>query len=157
MGGQLNPQRKIRGGAIRVVATRSPTRLELLIAGELTMEDLDDEEIQRMQLRNAQGDFRGRPPMWVPRSMALALRAEFIRRFQSEMAQMLPAALAAHKSLLKSAHLSPGDAAKMAAVKEVYERTVGKVVQQTESHVVVEQKTFDDFVGEAIIDVEEED
>lgn len=141
----------------RVIATRDRNRLELLIAGDLKVEDLDDEEIQRMQLKNMNGDFRGRPPLWIPRSMALEFRAEFNRRFQAELQAMVPEALRAHKELLTSRHLAPGDAARMTAVKEVYDRAVGKVVQQTEVHAVVENKTFEDFVGDAIIDVELED
>lgn len=133
------------------------TRLDLLMSGELTIEELDDEEIQRMQLRNKNGDFRGRPPLWIPRELAAQFRQEFIRRFQSEMQQMLPKAIKGHKELLDSRRLAPGDAARMAAIKEVYDRTIGKVVQQTEVHAVVETRTFEDFAGDALIDVAEEE
>ena len=55
-------------------------RAEVLrTGGGWWLEDLDDEEILRMQLKNQNGDFRGRPPMWVPRSFALEMRAEFTR------------------------------------------------------------------------------
>ena len=157
--GQLNPRRKSRGGAIRVVATREPTRLELLLKGDLKVEDLDDEEILRMQLKNVNGDFRGRPPLWVPRSFALEMRAEFTRRFQGELNNMLPKALKAHKEILDSRHLAPGDAARMTAVKEVYDRTFGKVVQQTEVHATVEKKDFSDVVADVVmdLDMDEED
>ena len=143
----------------RVVATRNPTRLELLIKGDLKIEDLDDEEILRMQLKNVNGDFRGRPPMWVPRSFALEMRAEFTRRFQGELNNMLPKALKAHKEILDSRHLAPGDAARMTAVKEVYDRTFGKVVQQTEVHATVEKKDFSDVVADVVmdLDMDEED
>lgn len=133
------------------------SRLQMLLDGDLKVEDLDDEEIQRMQLRNKNGDFRGRPPVWIPREMANAIQIELRRRFASEMQQMLPLALKAHKTLLTSSLLMPGDAAKMAAVKETYERTMGKVVQQSEVHAVVENRSFEDFVGDAVIDVEEDD
>lgn len=138
----------------RVVATRAPTRLELLLKGDLKVEDLDDEEILRMQLKNQNGDFRGRPPMWVPRSFALEMRAEFTRRFQGELNNMLPKALKAHKEILDSRHLAPGDAARMTAVKEVYDRTFGKVVQQTEVHAVVEKKDFSDVVADVVMDLD---
>ena len=157
--GQLNPRRKSRGGQVRVVATREPTRLELLLKGDLKVEDLDDEEILRMQLKNVNGDFRGRPPLWVPRSFALEMRAEFTRRFQGELNNMLPKALRAHKEILDSRHLAPGDAARMTAVKEVYDRTFGKVVQQTEVHATVEKKDFSDVVADVVmdLDMDEED
>lgn len=141
----------------RVVATRNPTRLELLIKGDLKIEDLDDEEILRMQLKNVNGDFRGRPPMWVPRSFALEMRAEFTRRFQGELNNMLPKAIKAHQEILDSRHLAPGDAARMTAVKEVYDRTFGKVVQQTEVHAVVEKKDFSDVVADVVMDLDMDD
>lgn len=152
------------GDAIRKYKRRSKlpapedrTRLQMLIDGDLKMEDLDDEEVQRMQLRNKHGDFRGRPPVWIPRELAGAVQAEFRRRFVAEVQAMMPAALKAHKELLVSRHLAPGDAARMTAVKEVYERTIGKVVQTSDVHMVVENKSFEDYVGDAIIDVEEEE
>lgn len=155
--GQLNPRRRSRGGQVRVVATREPTRLELLLKGDLKIEDLDDEEILRMQLKNQHGDFRGRPPMWVPRSFALEMRAEFTRRFQGELQALLPKAIKAHKEILDSRHLAPGDAARMTAVKEVYERALGKVVQQTEVHAVVEKRTFEDVTADVVMDLDMED
>lgn len=132
------------------------SRLQLLLDGDLSVEDLDDEEIQRMQLRNKNGDFRGRPPVWIPRELAAAVQIEFRRRFQSEMQRLMPLALKGHEELLRSRHLAPGDAARMSAIKEVYERTMGKVTQTVDQHVVVENRSFEDFVGDAIIDVEEE-
>lgn len=97
--------------------------------------------------------------MWVPRSFALEMRAEFTRRFQGELNNMLPKALKAHKEILDSRHLAPGDAARMTAVKEVYDRTFGKVVQQTEVHATVEKKDFSDVVADVVmdLDMDEED
>lgn len=133
------------------------TRLDMLISGELSVEDLDDEEIQRMQLRNNAGDFRGRPPLWVPHQLAQALRHEAFKRFQRQMQEMLPDAITAHKEMISSRHLAPGDAARLSAIKEVYERTFGKVTQNIDQHVVVDKgKTFDDFIEAALVDTEEE-
>ncbi|UVF61333.1 hypothetical protein SEA_SPARCETUS_4 [Microbacterium phage Sparcetus] len=134
------------------------TRLDKLISGELTVEDLDDEEIQRMQLRNNQGDFRGRAPLYIPRELAMAFRQEHFRRFSREMQEMTPIAIKAIKELATSRHLMPGDATRLRAAELILERNFGKVTQSIDSHVTVDKgKTFDDFVGEAIIDVEEDD
>jgi hypothetical protein len=134
------------------------TRLDKLISGELNIEDLDDEEIRRMQLRNAQGDFRGRQAMYIPRDMAMAFRAEHFRRFQKEMAELVPDAIRAIKEQLNSRHLAPGDATRLRAAELVLERNFGKVTQNVDSHVTVDKgKSFEDWVGETIIDVEEED
>lgn len=147
------------------VARRKPTRkvieltrLDKLISGELSIEDLDDEEIRKMQLRNNVGDFRGRPPLYIPRDMAMAFRQEHFRRFGKEMAEIVPDAMRAIKELLNSRHLSPGDATRLRAAELVLERNFGKVTQNVDQHVVVDKgKTFEDFVGDAIIDVEEDD
>jgi hypothetical protein len=140
------------------IAVIEKSRLDLLISGELAIEDLDDEEIRRMQLRNAQGDFRGRAPLYVPREMALAFRQEHFRRFQNEMAELVPDALRAIKEQLNSRHLAPGDATRLRAAELVLERNFGKVTQNVDQHVTVDKgKSFEDFVGEAIIDVEPEE
>jgi len=134
------------------------TRLDLLINGDLLIEDLDDEEIRKMQLRNNSGDFRGRPPLYIPRDMAMAFRQEHFRRFGREMAEIVPDAMRAIKELLNSRHLAPGDATRLRAAELVLERNFGKVTQNVDSHVTVDKgKSFEDFVGEAIIDVEEEE
>ena len=134
------------------------TRLDMLISGELTIEDLDDEEIRKMQLRNKNGDFRGRAAMYIPRDMAMAFRQEHFRRFQAEMSELVPDAIRAIKEQLNSRHLSPGDATRLRAAELVLERNFGKVTQNVDQHVVVDKgKSFDDYVGEALIDVEEDD
>lgn len=134
------------------------TRLDMLISGELSIQDLDDEEIQRMQLRNAAGDFRGRAPLYIPREMAMAFRQEFFVRFQRDMATTVPDAMRAISEMVNSRHLMPGDSTRLRAAELVLERVFGKVTQNVDQHVTVEKgKSFEDFVGEAIIDVEEDD
>ena len=71
-----------------------------------------------------------------------------------ELNAMVGKALKAHKEILDSRHLAPGDAARMTAVKEVYDRTFGKVVQQTEVHAVVEKKDFSDVVADVVMDLD---
>jgi len=88
----------------------------------------------------------------------MAFRAEAQKRLQNWFVEIVPDAQRAYKELLNSRHLAPGDAARLRAAEGVFERVIGKVVAQTDMHVVMDKgKTFEDFVGEAIIDVEEED
>jgi hypothetical protein len=141
----------------RVVTSISP-RMDLWLDGELDPSDFTDEEVQRMQLSDKDGSFRGRPPMAIPRELAMAFRAEAQKRLQNWFVEIVPDAQRAYKELLNSRHLAPGDAARLRAAEGVFERVIGKVVAQTDMHVVMDKgKTFEDFVGEAIIDVEEED
>ena len=149
---------KPKGGRGKQIRVRVADRLEMLIAGEITVEDLDDEEVRRMQLRDKNGNFQGRPGKWIPRELAIAFQQEQFKRFRHEMSEMLPLALSAHKRLLTANNLGPGDGAKLQAVKETYERMFGKIPNQTDMHLVVDKgKTFEDFVGEALVDVEEEE
>lgn len=151
------PGRAVRRSSRKQVRVGVPTRLEMLMSGELKVEELDDEEINRMQLRNEQGDFRGRPPLWVPREMAVAFQQEFRRRFASKMQELMPLALKGHEELLRSRHLAPGDAARMSAIKEVYERTIGKVVQTADVHMTVEKRNFEDVTADVVMDLDIED
>jgi hypothetical protein len=136
----------------------SVTRLQLLLDGTLTIEELDDEEIRRMQLKDSTGSFKGRPPLWIPHSLALAFKQEFFRRFQSELGEMIPDAMKAIKEQLNSRHLSPGDATRLRAAELVIDRVFGKVTQNVDQHVTLDKgKSFEDFVGDALVDVEEEE
>lgn len=137
------------------VARFEATRLDMLISGELKVEDLTDEEIRRQQLMNSQGDFRGRPPMWVPREFAMAMQAEHFRRFKRDMSELVPDAVRAVKEMLNSRHLSPGDAARLRAAELVMERNFGKVTQNVDQHVTVDKgKSFENYVEDALVDAE---
>lgn len=142
----------------RQIRVSAPTRLDMLINGELSVEDLTDEEIRRQQLMNKNGDFRGRPPMWVPREFALAMQAEHFRRFRKDMSELVPDAVKAVKEMLNSRHLAPGDAARLRAAELVIERNFGKVTQNVDSHVTLDKgKTFEDYSEEILIDVDDLD
>lgn len=127
-------------------------RLEMLISGKLTIEELDDDEIRRMQLRDKNGDFKGRPPKWIPREFALALRSEHARRFSREMSEMVPDALNAIRELVNSKHLAPGDATRLKAAEAILERNFGKIIAQQEINLTVEKgKSFDEFADEVLV------
>lgn len=100
------------------------------MSGELKIEDLDDRELQRGQLMNRNGTFSGRPSKMIPRKFALAAQEEYKRRITLMMQEMIPDAM-------KSLHMSVkyGDdvaAPRLPAVKEVLERTIGKVTDKKE-------------------------
>lgn len=133
----------------------STTRLDLLISGELSVEDLDDDEIRRMQLKASDGSFRGRPPLWIPHTMALAFKQEFFRRFSRDMQERVPEAMRALDEMLSSRHLAPGDATRLRAVELVLERTFGKVTQNVDQHVVVDKgRSFADVTADVVMDLD---
>lgn len=124
--------------------------------GELKPEDLTDEEVQRMRLMDKDGTFKGRPSTAVPRDLALAFRSEGQRRLVAWFQEMIPEAQKAYRELLTSRHLMPGDAARLRAAEGVFERVIGKVGSET--HITVDKgKSFEDFVGDALVDVAEDE
>ena len=137
------------------VRTDNP-RMQAWMSGELTAEGLDDDEVFRMQLRDRNGNFQGRPPRVVPRDLAEAFRTEAQKRLMGWFVEQVPNAQKAVEELVRSRHLLPGDATRLRAAEGIFERVIGKVGSET--HLIVDKgKTFEDFVGEAIIDVEEDE
>lgn len=132
------------------------TRYDMLVSGELKIEDLDDDEIFRMQLRNVDGHFKGRPPRYIPRELAIAWSVEQQKRAGRWFAEQLPEAQKATLELLRSRHLAPGDGARLRAAELIFDRVLGKVGNET--HITVDKgKTFDDVIELALVDTEEED
>ena len=137
------------------IRTESP-RMRMWMAGELDPADLTDEEVARCQLMDKDGHFKGRPTKMVPRELMMAFRSEAQKRLMQWFQEQVPLAQKATQELLQSRHLAPGDATRLRAAEGIFERVVGKV--GTETHIVVDKgKSFEDFVGEALIDVEEDD
>ena len=76
--------RPIKGTAKRLTDTerrirRLPLRYQMFMTGELTVKDMDDEELLKGRLKDEQGIFR-RPPSWIPEDMLQAMHKEYIRR-----------------------------------------------------------------------------
>lgn len=148
--------KQTRAGQRKRIRVQVPTRMYMFMTGELTIEDLDDDEIRRGQLKNVNGHFT-QEPAWIPRELAGALRAEQYRRFQVEMAGMLPDAMQAIHEMVKSRHLMPGDATRLKAAETILERVYGKVTQSVESHVTVDKgKSFDDVIEASLVDVDDD-
>lgn len=55
-------------------------RMAQLYRGELSVADMDDEELQRMQFRDKNGNFTGRPPSNLPGSLVKLIQAEILAR-----------------------------------------------------------------------------
>lgn len=64
---------------------RDNTRLAQFLRGELSVSDLDDEEIARGQIRNRSGTWAGTPPRSMPTELVHAMRREFHARAQQKM------------------------------------------------------------------------
>jgi hypothetical protein len=59
------------------------TRWQMLIDGEITVADLGDDELKRMQTRDRYDGFNGRPPDWTKhRKLFQSMKQESIKRAQ---------------------------------------------------------------------------
>lgn len=141
----------------KVALRPPPERYRAFIDGEIDIKDLDDEEIARMQLRNSNGQFSGKPPLSIPREMALLIMREGQERHAARMSAKVRAAEAVLDELMSPMHLGgPGDAAKIKAAQFVIERYAGKTPDVVISH-VHNEKSYEDVIDGVLVDVEEED
>lgn len=110
---------------------RMTGRYALLFNGIISVEDLDDEELARGQLKATDGSFRGRPPRAVPAELLQAMRREWLTRAEDK----LRAALMDHGlgTLVELAKDKTVDASvRLRASQTIIERTMGKVPDKIE-------------------------
>lgn len=109
-----------------------------LLSGTITVEDLDDEELARMQVKGKDGAFNGKGRA-VPSHLAQQMQREGIKR-ATEMFRV--AAPRAVKRLLEIADDPDAkDSDAIAALRLVLERGLGK---QPETVVIAEQSKWDE-------------
>lgn len=153
------PAKRLKRSKARAVAPPPPARYQAFIDGVLTVEDLDDDEVFKLRLRNKDGSFSGRPPISLPNVFLEAMRREQHKRFTANMAAKVAAAEATIDRLMDPAHV-PGasDATAFKAAQFVIERFAGKTPDNVNIKAEVTSK-WDDAMDDVIIevDVEEED
>ena len=69
--------RRPPAGAVDV---RITGRYAMLLDGRLSVEDLDDEELARCQLKDKNGKFTGRPPKVLPAELVRRMKQEYFKR-----------------------------------------------------------------------------
>lgn len=116
----------------KTLSVRVNERALAFAKGELTWEDLDDEELARGQLRSSAGDFRGRPADMVPREMMQAATLAHRQRTVQGLQELAPKALKALATVMDRANPQPGDNAKVSAATKVLEYNIGKVPDKVE-------------------------
>ena len=100
-------------------------RMAKFLSGELTVDDLDDEELARGQFRNEQGTFNGgKPSKIIPRE----IHQEFIRRLLSRGDEIwregYNIAIRVHMEICADPNQSPAD--RLKAAQYIIERVAGK-------------------------------
>jgi len=101
-------------------------RYAQLLRGEISVEDLDDEEVARGQLRASDGTFRGRPPKAVPADLVQAMRREWLSRAEAKLREALHEhGIGTFVELAKDPLVDA--AVRLRAADLIVQRTMGKV------------------------------
>lgn len=101
-------------------------RYAKLLRGEISVEDLDDEELARGRLRASDGTFRGRPPKVIPADLVAAMRKEWIGRAEETLrAALHEHGIGTYVKLASDEEMDP--AVRLRAADKIVERTMGKV------------------------------
>lgn len=125
-GSRVNKETGVRvtaGGRVTVAATYNSRMLQLM-AGELDIEDLDDEELAKGMTRDPSGKFPKRAPSIVPRAMYDKMIKELFVRSDEALRESLMQAV---QSLTTIATDSEVDAnTRLKAATWLFERLRGK-------------------------------
>lgn len=123
-------------------------RLAMLVSGDIDIEDLDDEELARGQLKADDGTFRGRPGNWVPRAFYDKMVRELLRRGEGKYRENYIECLTAVTNIAKYAEK---DADRLKAAIYVIERVAGPMPTKVE--IKAEIKPWEQDVLDIIVDV----
>lgn len=127
-------QRKKRGPAKKhktkaeLERAAATDRMKDLIDGRISIDDLDDEEILRGQLRDVNGNFSGAKPLVVPRMFADALQRRVVDITTNTLRAKYAAVLDRHVDIAINGPAKEAVAAQI----HVIERMVGKVPDKME-------------------------
>jgi hypothetical protein len=138
-----------------VVKYRIPLRWQMVMDGRIKVDELDDEELRRGQLKDKNGHFSGATPKMVPRDIILAMQREGYRRHMEWVAEMVGDAQQAIRELTNSRKLMPGDATRLKAAEMILERYAGKVPDRVE--MTTQEKKYERVLDDILVDVQEDD
>lgn len=126
------------------------SRRQQFVDGTLKVEDLEDEELEKLQFKDRHGNFTGRPPALTTaqqRQLHVEWRKRIARRFEAEAA----AAMEVMKSIMNSRGAKDTD--RLRAAEMMLARAIGRE-QQT---VVNVNATWEDFEEGTIVEINRED
>lgn len=140
-------QKRARSEAARESgAFDQPTRWQQLLAGSLTIRELDNEELKRGQTRDRIGEFGGGSPAW-PRKLEQARTNELLRRGQDIATSSVPLVMKALEDIVFGKDPFASTADRIRAATIMIERGAGKVAD----HVVHHSATPWDDILEGVI------
>lgn len=115
-------------GSSLTIRTQSK-KMAMLIRGEMSVKDMDDEELVRMQFRDRNGKFTGRAPAVVPHELAAAAQKELLSRGQHLFEGHF---LRAIQGLADLAANAVDESVKLKAQAMIVERVMGKTPDKVE-------------------------
>lgn len=107
------------------VKRRTSDRYEAFIQGELSIEDLDMEELLKGQIRDRNGGFTGRPPLQIPRAFHTKVVQELLQRADQTWRSNLDAAMKVFVEIMENPRVRAQD--RLYAAQYIIERTAGKI------------------------------
>jgi hypothetical protein len=137
------------GGRIRI---NSP-RMQEFINGDITVEDLDLEELRRGQFRDKNGGFQGKPPHMIPRDFHEAIARELIERTNGSLRTKLSDSMDVIYELMINKRTPARE--RLAAAQYIMERTMGKIPDKQ----IVEAKIakWQDAMEEVVFEMPDEE
>lgn len=100
-------------------------KMAKLLAGEISVEDMDDEELARGQFKDQGGKFRGRPPKAVPKVLHDKMVSELLKRGQFMFQESYLSAIRTFENIALDPLNEPKD--RLKAAQYIIERLAGKV------------------------------
>lgn len=128
------------------------SRWQQLMDGDLTVEELDDEEIKKGRCKDRDGQFRGRPPKEFPRALHDALHNEFMRRTEASFKPLVELATQALVEITQNRRAAAP--ARVQAANILLERGAGKVTDKVMAEVIT--KKFEENIEGLFVDVPDE-
>ena len=132
---------------------RVPDRYQALVKGEMSVEDLDDDELIQGRLRAVDGTFKGRVPNAIPRSLHKAVVKELVSRTERRLLADLEDMYAVLREIAEAPR-APA-VARVQAATYLIERVSGKTPDKVEIHADV--RKFEQLEGAGLLmDIEVE-
>lgn len=122
-------------------ATKS--RHQMLLDGELGVDELDDQELENFRGRDIDGEFKGRIRP-IPASIRNKIRQRLINKMQAGFESFLPRAQALLEEIAES---SEQDSARVKAIDLLLQRGAGKVPDRM---VLVDEDPWDTILNDVL-------
>jgi hypothetical protein len=138
-----------------------PDRYQALVDGQITVEDLDDEELFRGQLRGADGYIRGRHPKAIPWVMHDAFVQQVTQRLERTIVESMPDIVQGLIDIATGGiNDDTGIAMDVRAKAQMYlmDRILGRPKERTQVDVNVQARWEQAFQGgDVVVDIPESD